>query len=180
MPQNYKRRTYFLGRSFQPKLFMRLFFLITLQAAVTTLFFLTAGRGTLTTGYQGDALRIEKTMSFFLVNFIFIAVIVGIAMAIVGILTFLFFSHRVAGPIYNLRQSLEKLAAGDLTCRVRLRKKDELKDVAEALNHFTEVMDRQMGLLKKETRQAIPQDPSKAKETLDHLRTMAGSFKTTY
>ena len=179
MPQNYKRRTYFLGGSFQPRLFFRLFFLIALQAVVITLFFLYEGRGTLTTGYQGDSLRIEKTMSFFLVNFVFIAAIVGIAMAIVGILTFLFFSHRIVGPIYNLRRSLEKIAAGDLTCRVRLRKKDELKDVAEALNRFTEMMDRQMGRLKKETRHASAQDLAKAKETLDHLRTMADSFKTT-
>ena len=179
MPQNYKRRTYFLGRSFQPALFMRLFSLIALQAVVITLFFLYEGRGTLTTGYQGDALRIEKTMSFFLMNFIFIAMIVGLAMGIVSVLTFLFFSHRIAGPIVNLRASLERIAAGDLTVRVRLRKKDELKEVAEVLNHFTEAMDRQIGRVKKEAREASSQDPTKVKEALGRLKASADSFKTT-
>ena len=179
MSPNYKRRTYYLGRSFQPRLFGRLFFLIALQAVVITLFFLYEGRGTLTTGYQGDALRIEKTMSFFLVNFVFIAVIVGLAMGIVSILTFLFFSHRIAGPLVNLRASLEGIAAGDLTVRVRLRKKDELKEVAEALNRFTEAMDRQIGRIKKETHEASSQDPAKVQAALGRLKASADSFKTT-
>lgn len=179
MPKNYKRRTYYLGQSFQPGLFARLIGLIALQAVVITLFFLYAGKGTLTTGYQGHALRIEKTMSFFMGNFIFIAVIVGIVMAIVGILAFLFFSHRIAGPLYNLRQSLERIAEGDLTSRVHFRKKDSLRETAEILNRFTEKMDRQIGQIKKETRHASAQDPAKLKETLNHLKTMADSFKTT-
>lgn len=43
-------------------------------------------------------------------------------------------SHRLAGPIYRFRATFARVAAGDLTPRVRLRKGDYLVDEAAALD----------------------------------------------
>jgi methyl-accepting chemotaxis protein len=43
-------------------------------------------------------------------------------------------SHRVAGPLVNLEKSLARVSAGDLTTRVQLRPRDELKDIRDAFN----------------------------------------------
>ncbi|MBI5573249.1 MAG: HAMP domain-containing protein [Elusimicrobia bacterium] len=49
-----------------------------------------------------------------------------------------YFSHRIAGPIYRLEKDLLHMVnEGDLTKQFRLREKDELKELAEALNTMT-------------------------------------------
>lgn len=50
------------------------------------------------------------------------------------ILYFLMLSHRIAGPAYHLRQSIERIADGDIQFSVHLREKDYLKNVADSLN----------------------------------------------
>lgn len=50
------------------------------------------------------------------------------------ILYFLLLSHRIAGPAYHLRQSMDRIADGDIQFSVHLRKKDYLKNVADSLN----------------------------------------------
>lgn len=46
----------------------------------------------------------------------------------------LYFSHRVAGPLVNLEKSLARVAAGDLTTRMRLRPRDQVKNIRDAFN----------------------------------------------
>ena len=58
-----------------------------------------------------------------LVIFVFVLVFVTV-----------FLSHRVAGPLVNLEKSLARVADGDLTTRVQLRPRDELKNVRDSFN----------------------------------------------
>jgi len=51
-------------------------------------------------------------------------------------------SHRIAGPIYRIRFILERVAAGERDLRLQLRKTDELKDVAEAINNVLDSVDK--------------------------------------
>ena len=48
-------------------------------------------------------------------------------------------SHRIAGPIYRLEKDLEKIAGGDFSLRIKIRKKDELGSIAAGIN---KVLDR--------------------------------------
>lgn len=59
-------------------------------------------------------------------------------------------SHRIAGPLYQLRRVLSAVADGDLTVRATLRKKDYLRkeeavvnDLVQALNARLSVVDDQ-------------------------------------
>ena len=57
------------------------------------------------------------------------------------ILIGLVLSNRIAGPIYRIRLFLKDLTEGNYEGRIRLRKKDELKDVAEDLNILVSSLD---------------------------------------
>lgn len=46
----------------------------------------------------------------------------------------LFVTHRICGPMVNFRHTFRKIAQGDLTRKVVLRKKDYLKEESEAIN----------------------------------------------
>lgn len=47
-------------------------------------------------------------------------------------------SHRVAGPLVRIKRSLERIAEGDYEFPLKLRKDDELKDVAERINKLAQ------------------------------------------
>ncbi len=44
------------------------------------------------------------------------------------------YSHRVAGPAYRIGREAAKIARGDLTCNIILRRKDNLADLGDILN----------------------------------------------
>ncbi len=43
-------------------------------------------------------------------------------------------SHRFAGPVERIESDLDQMIAGDLKHRVRLRKNDDLRGIAEKIN----------------------------------------------
>jgi methyl-accepting chemotaxis protein len=45
-----------------------------------------------------------------------------------------YISHQVAGPVYRIKKAILNILAGDLTNPVHLRRRDELKDLAECTN----------------------------------------------
>lgn len=58
------------------------------------------------------------------------------------------FSSRVAGPLLQLQRTLEMMAAGDLTARMRVRKKDELQEHTDYLNRTVESLQNRVVRIK--------------------------------
>ena len=54
----------------------------------------------------------------------------------------LVYSHKVAGPIYRLEQSMELLINGDMDFIITLRKNDEFKYLADKMNALIDYMRR--------------------------------------
>ena len=46
----------------------------------------------------------------------------------------IFITHKIAGPLYRLKKSLSMITEGNLDVKVKLRKRDDLKDLAEHVN----------------------------------------------
>lgn len=49
----------------------------------------------------------------------------------------IFVTHTIAGPVYRMERVAKSIGEGDLTNFIKLRPKDELKDLADALNEMT-------------------------------------------
>jgi len=54
-------------------------------------------------------------------------------------------SHRVAGPIYNMKKTLEEVSQGNFSQRVHLRKTDELQDMAKSINKVLDKLEEAKG-----------------------------------
>ena len=50
----------------------------------------------------------------------------------------IFISHKTAGPLYRLKKSISLITEGNLDVNVKLRKWDDLKDLAEHVNLLAE------------------------------------------
>ena len=55
--------------------------------------------------------------------------VVSIAIAVIS----LFFSHKIAGPLYRFEKSMEAVGSGDLTCVVRLRAGDQFMRIEKTM-----------------------------------------------
>lgn len=92
-----------------------------------------------------------------------LAIIIGVGFSFI-LITFLsvLMSHKIAGPVYRLKQYLVEMAKGDLSFEMRLRSGDELADLAEEFNKMVRGLreiintDRQkIGLIKKKIEEML-------------------------
>ncbi len=88
-----------------------------------------------------------------------------LALAVVFALS-LIFSHFVAGPIYRFEKTLEAMRDGDLTILVRLRPRDEFKEIA---NLFNQTLASLRNRLQKE-RKSVEIGLDKVGELVEKLR----------
>jgi len=54
----------------------------------------------------------------------------------------LFISHRVAGAGYRIRAVVEEIKAGKTGARIRLRKNDDFKDLAQSINELMDQIEK--------------------------------------
>ncbi len=80
----------------------------------------------------------------------------------------IFISHKIAGPIYRFEKVAMSIGEGDLTTKFRLRKGDEFKDLADALE------DMERSLRYKIMDALVP-----LKETSDDLDKLSHNIKET-
>ena len=95
------------------------------------------------------------------------------------------YSHQTAGPAYKLEKSIKRITDGDLTFQVSLRRNDNLKELATALNELlnkfrttlsqaktlADGIDDKLGAMKNDEKYAqIVKDASE-------LRTLVDQFK---
>ncbi len=62
------------------------------------------------------------------------------ALSIFIFLAGIFLSHKIAGPMYRIERSAEAIRKGDLLVNFRIRKNDEMKDAASALEGMVEAL----------------------------------------
>ena len=92
----------------------------------------------------------------------------------------LYFSHRIAGPIYRAKVILTSMAAGDLsTTHLRFRNKDAFKPLADCLAEATLGMRDRFSEIQEICGEFPVEAPEGIRpERLDRLREILGRIKT--
>ena len=57
----------------------------------------------------------------------------------------LLYSHKIAGPVYRLQQSIDLLLTGEMNFMITLRRQDEFKYLADKMNALIDYMRRNVG-----------------------------------
>lgn len=172
----FRRRNYFIKKRFQTRFSVYFLTLIIVEAILIGALFLYVSKGTLTTAYLQEGLRIERTSSYFFVSFILISLIVGVAVGLSALAVFIYLSHRMAGPLYRFEKSLNEVAGGDFRHTIKLRKTDQFVVLQEGLNGFIKSMDNKVGDIKKDA-SAILKISNQEKIDREGLKEAAGKLK---
>jgi len=112
--------------------------------------------------------------------------------AILFVLIFIagiFFSHKIAGPMYRIERSAAAIRDGDLRVSFRLRKSDEMKDTASALESMVDSLQGDFGRIKAATAaldskvgaclgQVKGQDADAMKQAIKEIDAVLAKYKT--
>jgi len=143
-PSRYARKRYLIEKGFQIKytlMVIAFMFLIAWLAGYTVYYtlFTLLGEKLANVYPQGRLMAIFKTVNATL--FIRILLLIPFV-TIISILL----SHRIVGPVYRVRRYLsEVVAKGDFSAVLKLRKRDEFKNLAEAINNMTQDLGKAAG-----------------------------------
>ncbi|OHD66968.1 MAG: hypothetical protein A2096_15640 [Spirochaetes bacterium GWF1_41_5] len=151
MTVKYKRKNYLVNKSFQFRFIIKVFFSVFIMIGLLATGILyvntqslkisgkTAEVGARSFLQQHKIVTepgeiIKNTRQNLTSNIIIIFLLTVVITAVMVGVIFLIFTHRIAGPVYRVQQTIIKFGAGNLASRVVLREKDEMQDIADAFN----------------------------------------------
>lgn len=136
MEKRMKRRVYFIEKSFQAKFIMKFCGLVVFGGLLTMgLLYLWATKAT-TVSIVDSRVIVTTTAHYMLPLLIQTFVIVTLVIAIAAILLTLFVSHKIAGPLYRFKKVMEVISEGDFLSQVKIRKGDQLQDLAKIFDEM--------------------------------------------
>lgn len=133
----HRRSHYFIKKDFQFRFILKFCILVLVGVIISTCLLFVFSRGTLTSSFKQSRLIIEDTASAILPAVIWTNLITLGLITIATIAITLFVSHKIAGPIFRFEKEIDLMAEGDLTRRIRLRKKDQMAVLAEGLDKMS-------------------------------------------
>lgn len=140
MGKPFRRRKYLIEKKFQLKfagLIMLFMFAVAFFSALTIYYYtwIALGEKLANVYPQGRLVGILRHANFIL--FLRILIVSPLVFALAILL-----SHRIAGPIYRIKNTIDEVIKGDYTKRLYLRKTDTLKDVADSINSIIEMLEK--------------------------------------
>ena len=136
MAQLYKRRNFFIKKDFQGKLILGYFLFVFGGCLLFIVLFSLISADTLTITYNNNDLQFGQTPLILFKKILtahWIFLVVG---SIVLVITAMFLTHRIAGPLFRFEKTLDSMLKRRLDDTIFLRSKDEGKELANKINAF--------------------------------------------
>jgi methyl-accepting chemotaxis protein len=148
MFNKWKRRNYFIKKEMQGRYILSFFIFVIFSSILYAIIFSMLSSDSMTIVYKDNSLTLGKTPYMLLANMLKANWLLILSGGLLGVIIAIFLTHRFAGPIYRLEQSVQKMSDGDLTFDIMLRKYDEGQELAQALNGFKEGLAGDIGSMK--------------------------------
>jgi len=146
-PLSYQRRNYYIDKKFQTKFIVQFWLVLAIGSLLTVAAVYWLAGNTTTVGIINGRIAVHTTAEYLLPLML---QTVAIELAIVSLFTIimmLFISHKIAGPLYRLKESLKALGDGNLK-PMHLRQGDQLQEVASCYNEAIEKLNDKIKKIK--------------------------------
>lgn len=145
MKRNWRRRNYFINKELQGKFIFSFFAFVLISSFFLTAIFSILSADTLTIVYNDNNLNIGKTPFILFKEILGANWIFAVTGGVLVVVASMFLTHRVAGPLYRFERSLEEMNGKNFDFEIRLRRKDEGKELARMLNELNTMLSSQLG-----------------------------------
>ncbi|MBC8439154.1 MAG: methyl-accepting chemotaxis protein [Deltaproteobacteria bacterium] len=146
-PGQFKRRNYFINKEFQGRYIFKYFLIAAIGSVLFMAVFSFFSSNTLSISYDDYQLQLGVTPLILFKKILsaqWVFIVVGGGVVVIATL---FLTHRVAGPVFRFRRSLNEMIDGDLSGRIVLRPKDESKELGEKINEFNLLLSKKLSLI---------------------------------
>ena len=139
-----RRRNYYIDKDFQTKFITKFCTLVAGGAGLMIIILYILTRLSTTVSIVKSRVVVMTTADFLLPLLAQTVVIVTIAVGITAGFFTLVISHKIAGPLFRFKQMFKELALGNFSNQVRLRKDDQLAEVATEFNQMINAVRNQI------------------------------------
>jgi nitrogen fixation/metabolism regulation signal transduction histidine kinase len=168
-PGQKQRRNFYIEKGFQKKLIIQLTLLVVGTILVANgavfIYFKLLPESNVSTAIQATVQAAQGNSTNFIEMFWLPALIV----LLLGILSIpiigLFYSHRIAGPLFNLKRMLTRVENGKLDQMMHIRNTDEFHDIEYSFNQMIKGLNRKLVIFKN----AIAQMPDPGRKKMEQL-----------
>ena len=179
--KTFSRRTLLIKGSFQIKFVAWFIALLAIITAATGIALYLFGSQQIETAFASSGFTVDKILQTFKLMIVISQVTGLVTISLAAIFMVILFSHRLAGPLYRLEQSVEDVVGGRLDFSVTFRKNDELIPLKTAFNtmlatfteHFRQLSANQEKLENIAGRLAAEPDISPSPELIAELNGIA-------
>lgn len=172
------RKIKFAKTRFQKKFILHFCFLVIIGSLFFGALVYLMSMSTVSTAFQNSRLTIKTTADFILPSLLLSSLIVIVFTGIATIMITQFVSNHIAGPIYRLQKDIIRFAEGNLKVYFHIRKKDELQELAVALNQMAKTLRSDIIQIKHLVNQLSAEHlPEIAKEKCAELRKTLSKFE---
>jgi methyl-accepting chemotaxis protein len=131
-----RRRNFFIKKELQGRYMFSYFIFIVAGGAVFTGIFWLLSAKTMTIAYENYSLRLGVTPKILFKEFLYTNWIALFVSGLTVVVASMFLTHRFAGPLYRLEKSVGEMMKGNFDFNIKLRKRDEGKELADMINRF--------------------------------------------
>lgn len=139
-----KRKNFYIDKVIQNDFIVKFSSLVGASAIVIVGLLYLFARFSTTIAIIKARVVVASTADFLLPLFVQTVVIVTIFVSIATVFMALFVSHKIAGPLYRFKQTFNELGSGNFTNQIRLRKDDQLQEVAGDFNQMLTTVRNQL------------------------------------
>ena len=140
MNRKYKRKQYFVEKSFQTKFIFKFCIVVVISSFFIggLIFFLSQDSTTVT--IENTEVKVKRTADFILPIIVTTVIVVSSFSSVIVLILTLFVSHRIAGPLFRMKREIDGVKEGDLTKKFNLREKDQFREVAASLGGMCDTL----------------------------------------
>jgi methyl-accepting chemotaxis protein len=148
MEKKYKRRNFFIKKEMQGRYVFSFFIFIIFSSLLYASIFSWLSADSFTIVYKDNHLTLGQTPYMLFTDLLRANWLLILSGGILGVVIAIFMTHRFAGPFFKLERSVREMSEGNLASSIRLRKNDEGKELAEAIDSFREGLATRIGSMR--------------------------------
>ena len=149
MEKKWNRHNFFIKKELQGKYIFSFFIFVIFSSVLYAAIFSMLSADSLTMVYKDNSLTLGKTPYILLAEIFRAGWLLILSGGIFGAVIAMFLTHRFAGPMYKMEQSVSKMSQGNLAIDIWLRKTDEGKELAAALDGFKDELAIRIGSMRR-------------------------------
>lgn len=146
----YQRKKHLIKKDFQIRFIIKFCLIVLAGVILSTALLFFFSQGTLTSSFDDSRLVIRKTGIAILPAVIYTNLITLGVVSLIVIFVTLYISHKIAGPMFRFEKEIQIIAQGNLSSMIVLRKKDQVKEMADSLNQMTKSLNKKISEIHRE------------------------------